>query len=177
MSKSDWLIRVFVWLALLGYMPGAAYALTRPSGGRWDKIIRWIWTASGFCLLLHIAFALHFVHHWNQASVYVETARQTAAVFNINWGGGMYINYLLLALWMLELVWWWRWPDSYRRRPRWLTMMWQGFLLFIFFNATVVFVSGTLRWLGLSATIVLLWLWWQFDAAKLLKLGKKQTSV
>ncbi len=161
MSKSDFLIRVCVWLALLGYLPGAAYALTHRNDGRWEKALRWIWTASGLCLLLHIAFALHFVHQWNQASVYAETARQTAEVFKVNWGGGMYVNYALLTLWIAEIVWWWAWPQSYRRRPRWLTLSWQAFLLFIFFNATVVFVNGTLRWLGVLGTMVLLWVWWR----------------
>ncbi len=159
MSKSDLLIRVFVWLALLGYLPGAAFAFAHRN--RWEKALRWVWTLSGLCLLLHIALALHFVHHWNQASVYVETARQTAEVFGVNWGGGMFVNYALLTLWMIDLVWWWAWPQSYCRRPRWLTVSWQAFLLFIFFNATVVFVNGTLRWLGVVGTVVLLWMWWR----------------
>jgi hypothetical protein len=73
----------------------------------------------------------------------------------------MYVNYALLSLWLIDLVWWWAWPESYQRRPRWLRLLWHGFLLFIFFNATVVFVSGTLRWLGLLGTVFLLWCWWR----------------
>ena len=159
MNKSDLLIRICIWLALVGYALGAAYALAR-GGRRWERTAKLIWTTSGLLLFLHVGFALHFVHHWNQASVYVETARQTVEVFSVNWGGGMYVNYALLSLWLLDILWWWIAPDAYRRRPRWLTLVWQGFLLFIFFNATVVFVSGFLRWLGLFGTVALLGLWW-----------------
>jgi hypothetical protein len=36
---------------------------------------------------------------------------------------------------------------------------WQGFLLFIIFNATVVFKTGPLRWIGLGLCLWLGFLW------------------
>ena len=46
--------------------------------------------------------------------------------------------------------WWWlRGLDSYRRRPRLIILLWHGFLIFIIFNATVVFKDGIQRWVGL----------------------------
>jgi hypothetical protein len=50
---------------------------------------------------------------------------------------------------------------AYRLRPSWLTALWHGFLLFIFFNATVVFKTGLLRWLGLALCASLALFWWR----------------
>ncbi|MDX2030663.1 MAG: hypothetical protein SF339_08335 [Blastocatellia bacterium] len=155
MNRGDLLIRITIWIALLGYLAGAAYAIAR-GGARWERAARTVWTASCVLLFAHVGFALHFAHGWSQTSVYAETARQTAEVFGANWGGGMFINYGLMLVWLAEVVWWWAAPASYRRRPRWLVVAWQGFLLFIFFNATVVFVAGPLRWLGLGGCAGLL---------------------
>ena len=34
----------------------------------------------------------------------VETARQTAEVFGINWGGGLFINYTVAILWIGDVA-------------------------------------------------------------------------
>ena len=36
----------------------------------------------------------------------LETARQTAAVYGVAWGGGVYVNYLFVGVWLAELLWW-----------------------------------------------------------------------
>jgi hypothetical protein len=74
--------------------------------------------------------------------------------------GGLYINYALLIGWVIDVLWWWRGLEAYRRRPWPLVAAWHGFLLFIFFNATVVFVAGPMRWLGLSVCLGLCLVWW-----------------
>ncbi len=60
----------------------------------------------------------------------------------------------------LDVLWWWGDPDSYGRRPGLLTAIWHAFLIFIIFNATVVFKTGLLRWLGvgLCLAVGLVWL-------------------
>lgn len=167
MNRGDLLIRITIWIALAGYFAGAAYAIAR-GGPRWERAARAAWTASCLLLFAHVGLAFHFAHGWSQASAYAETARQTAEVFGMNWGGGLFINYALMLAWLAEVVWWWASPESYRRRPRPLVAAWQGFLLFIFFNATVVFVAGPLRWLGIVCCTGLLLLWvWPRAAAKL----------
>ena len=158
MSRNDWLIRLAVWTALAGYAAGAAWQLSRRAP-RWERWARAAWTLGCAALAAHIAAALGFVHHWSQASVYAETARQTAAVYGTYWGGGMYVNYALLAGWAADATWWWARPASFHRRSRVWTAVWQGFLLFIIFNATVVFVAGPLRWIGLGLCAGLLFLW------------------
>src|SRR5262245_23359862 len=135
MSKGELLLRITIWIALAGYALGAAHLITQRRR-RWEFLARVAWTASCLCLLGHVALAFHFFHGWSQSSVYAETARQTADVFGINWGGGLFINYALILAWIIDVIWWWGWPDAYRSRPRLLTAIWHCFLIFIFFNAT-----------------------------------------
>src|SRR5262249_42580582 len=91
---------------------------------------------------------------------YVDTARQTAAVFKINWGGGLFINYALVLVWIADVAWWWvSGVNSYRRRPWLLMLIWHGVLIFIIFNATVVFKDGLTRWVGLVVCLSLLLSW------------------
>jgi hypothetical protein len=48
-----------------------------------------------------------------------------------------------------------RCPQTYLARPRSIEWSIQGFLAFIAFNATVVFGSGAVRWLGLAACVMI----------------------
>ncbi len=119
------------------------------------------WTIGVIGLLAHAGAAYHFYHGWSHAAAYRETARQTAEVTGLDWGGGLFINYALIAGWMTDVAFWrLRGLDAYRNRPRWLMAAWQGFLFFIIFNATVVFKTGPPRWagLGLCLWLILLWL-------------------
>src|SRR5262249_21730004 len=111
-------------------------------------------------LLTHVAFAFHYYHGWSHTAAYRETARQTAEVVGLDWGGGLFINYILIAAWIVDVIWWWIGPGSWRSRPKYLTAGWHGFLIFIIFNATVIFKTGLLRWIGFSLclTLVILWL-------------------
>ncbi len=159
MNMGELLTRITIWAALAGYALGATYLL--PSRGR-----RWAWTVGCLCLVVHVIFAFNYYHDWSQASAYADTARQTAEVAGISWGGGLYINYVLIVAWIMDVVWWWVWPDGYRNRPRLLNIIWQGFLIFIIFNATVVFKTGALRWIGLSLCTGILIHWWLRETQK-----------
>ena len=79
----------------------------------------------------------------------------------LDWGGGLWINYTLMLLWAGDVLWWWLTPASFAARPALVNHLWPGFLLFIAFNATVVFKTGALRWFGVAVTITLIWLWWR----------------
>jgi hypothetical protein len=81
-------------------------------------------------------------------------------VYGLGWGGGLYVNYALLAAWVADVVWWWgRGLDAYRRRPWPLAAAWHAFLVFIVFNATVVFEGGPVRWAGLGVCLGLCFAW------------------
>jgi hypothetical protein len=90
-----------------------------------------------------------------------HTARPSVnEVFGLNSGIGIYFNYALLVLWIMDVCWWWaKGLEAYRRRPWALVAAWHTFLIFMFFNATVVFGSGFVRWLGLCVCLALLVVW------------------
>lgn len=154
------LTKLTIWIAVAGYFAGAAaYALSR-GRRKWDSFARLAWTAACAALLGHVACAFHFHHGWSHAAAYRDTARQTAEVFRLEWGGGLYVNYALAALWVADVCWWWgRGLRAYRRRPWPLVVAWHAFLLFIVFNGTVVSAGGFVRWAGLGLCLGLVFVW------------------
>ena len=161
MSKGEFFTRFTIWVTLAGYFIGAVvFGLSRQRRN-WARAARLVWTIACISLLAHVACAFHFYHGWSHMAAYQQTARQTAEVVGLNWGGGVYINYALAVGWVIDCIWWWLDSDGYRRRPRLLAAIWQAFLIFIIFNATVVFETGPLRWLGLTmcAALGILWLY------------------
>lgn len=111
---------------------------------------RQAWTAGLLVYLSHVAAAFHFHHGWSHAAAYRQTARQTADLFGVESGSGLYLNYAFTALWTMDVIWMW-WSDtSYRRRHRAITFSIHGFMAFLFFNASIVFVSGWPRWFGVA---------------------------
>jgi hypothetical protein len=159
MSKGEFFTRLTIWMALCGYALGAGINLLARQNDRWQLRARWAWTIACLALLVHVVCAFHFYHNWSHASAYLETARQTAEVTGSDWGGGLFINYAFIAAWVIDTGWQWRGLESYRRRPLLLTVIWQGLLIFMVFNATVVFKTGLLRWLGwaLCSGLALTW--------------------
>ena len=114
-----------------------------------------IWTAAFVFMVIHVGLAFHLVHHWSHRDAFDSTARQTAEVFGVHWGGGIFANYALLLVWAVEVFNWWR--------GRWSGFA-QAFLAFMWFNGTVVFGHGFIRWLGAAAFLLLtvvLWLNWK----------------
>lgn len=160
MNSAEFLTRSTIWIAIAGYAIGCAvFALAR-RGPRADAWTRLAWTIGCAALLAHFVSAFHFYHAWSHESAYLDTARQTAEVFAINWGGGLFINYAVAMLWTTDVgVWWFAGVSSYRKRPWLLTIAWHGFLIFIIFNATVVFKDGLTRWIGLLVCLSLCLSW------------------
>ncbi len=161
MSSGELLTKFTIWITIMGYAAGAAtFALARKRY-KWESAARLAWTAACIGLLAHVMCAFHFYHGWSHIAAYRDTARQTDEVFGLHWGGGIYVNYALLICWVLDVSWWWlRGLDAYRRRPWPLVAAWHGFLIFIIFNAAVVFKTGLMRWVGLSVCLGLCLVWW-----------------
>lgn len=110
---------------------------------RRDQVARVVWTAGCAIFLVHVAFAFQFYHHWSHAEAYAATARQSGV------GWGLYFNYAFAILWVADVVWW------SRPRASWISTAIHVFLAFMFFNATVVFGKGWVRWAGVVATVAL----------------------
>ena len=124
--------------------------------GRRDSLTRALWTTGIIALIAHFICAYQFFHSWSHDSAYLDTARQTEEVVGLNWGGGLFINYAFLTAWIVDVGWWWlKGLPSYRARPWSILALWHGFMVFILFNAMVVFKDGTVRWIGLCISIVL----------------------
>lgn len=120
---------------------------------------RTLWSAGCAMYLIHVGCAFHFVHHWSHGEAYAATARKTHALTGLDWGGGLYVNYLFTLVWIADTAWWWLDRSGYEARPRTIEWPVQVFLAFIAFNATVVFAEGPTRWIGLAGTVILLAIW------------------
>jgi hypothetical protein len=128
---------------------------------------RLAWTGGWLFFLVHVACAFEFYHDWSHAGAYRSTARETAEVVGLNWGGGLYANYAFALVWLADVCWWWLRRESYVARPRAAEWIVHGFLGFIALNATVVFGAGMIRWFGLASCGLL-------AAARWVKLGKNR---
>ena len=160
MSSGEFLTRSTIWLSIAAYTIGCVIFATARRRARFDRWTRLAWTTGCAALVAHFICAFNFYHAWSHVAAYTDTARQTAEVFAINWGGGLYINYIVAILWTGDIAWWWfAGLSSYRQRPWLLTMAWHSFFIFIIFNATVVFKDGLARWIGLLVCLTLCLSW------------------
>jgi hypothetical protein len=137
-----------VRVALLLYVAALALRLAAPQRRR---AARALWTIGCALFLAHVGAAFHFFHGWSHGDAYRETARQTGEMVRVEWGGGIYLNYLFTAVWAADVVSWWRGLEAYDRRPRWVGLIVHTFMGFMAFNATVVFETGPVRWIALGA--------------------------
>lgn len=161
LTGGELLTRALAWVAFAGYAAGGGALLLSRGRRAWDARARAAWTLGCAALIVHAGLAFHFQHGWSHAEAYADTARQTGEATGFASGAGLYLNYALLALWAADVAWWWRGGvGSYRRRSRAPVAAWQGFLLFMFFNAAVVFAGGAARWAGLGVFALLLGVVW-----------------
>lgn len=163
MKVGDLLIRGTIWLSLLAWVVGE----WRRCAGRGTKAAgRREWTAGALAALGHAAAAFHFRHGWSHTAAAAETARQTVAVTGLDWGGGLYVNYLFLAVWTGDAAWWWLNPETFGRRPKALDRAVHTFLLFMFVNGAVVFARGPIRVVGTAAVLAVIAAWYRGRGAE-----------
>jgi hypothetical protein len=147
------LLYLMVWLSLIAFAAGE-FAKSRHYAGAWTI------SATGAILLAaHIAVAMAVWHGWSHASALDATARQTNEVFGFNWGGGVYVNYLVAVVWMAELFVWRQWPEGYASRPGWIKWSLRGFYFVIIVSAAVIFATAWRRVLGAAILAVLVASW------------------
>lgn len=176
MEISDWLTRGTIWLALTLYMVSES-TTALAAGSRPRIAASWLNRLGCAAFLAHVACAFHFFHDWSHSLAYRDTARQTAALFGWNWGGGLYINYAFGFLWMSEVAWAWAVPINFHQRPRWITWAVRGFFLFMIFNGAVVFAHGGTRWFGLALCTVLVGAWYRTEHLKASLAGRGQSLI
>lgn len=154
-ARGDRVIALTAQFAVVGYL--LTLLLTaRRSGERSSRMEAMIWTLGFAGLAAHVVAAFHYLHHWDHAAALKHTAQRTAEVTGWNWSGGLYINYLFLAFWLVDVVRIWlealqlRAPASkaWRRSVH-------GVFAFMMFNATVVF--GPVHWVVAAVVFAVLY--------------------
>lgn len=154
MNYGEWLTRITAALAFAAWF--TALSLKPRPGVRVSvRGVAGIWLAGSLITLAHTALAFHFHHGWSHAAAVVDTARQTRALTGLNWGGGVWLNYLFALVWLGDAGWRIAGAESHARRPRWWAIATHAFLAFIWFNATIVFGSWPMRSVGIAAFVVL----------------------
>lgn len=146
------LIRLTAWTAFALYLLGEATQRSHP------KMAFRLSAAGLASLIVHILIAFHWRYNWSHTAALQDTAAQTAALTGFQSGSGLYLNYLFAFVWMTALI-------RSRNRPtqaRPGTFDWaiRGFFLFMFSNATFIFVANPAKWLGLAGCLVLLVAWY-----------------
>lgn len=122
---------------------------------RWQRVGRRLWTVGCGVYLAHVAAAFHYFHDRSHAAAWRSTSRQTAELFGIDWGGGLYVNYLFTAVWIGDALAWWLLGLSYPQRWRRVSWAVQGFFAVIVFNATVVFGPAFWKWVAAAGIVAL----------------------
>ncbi len=148
MQTGEALTRATAVAAFLCYV--VALTLRLGKRLRWSRVL---WSMGCVALVIHVGCAFEFVHHWSHQAAYAATAQQTAAVTGFNSGSGLWLNYLLVAVWLADVGYWWRAGQTHEFRSRRMEWAVQGLLGFMWFNATVVFGHGPARWLGVVAVV------------------------
>jgi len=148
---------VIAWtarLAVAAYLARVAMDVAGRTDPAGQRLARWCWTTGLVMLLLHIAAAFQFQHHWSQTAAWEHVRAQTKALTGWDSGVGLFINYGFTLLWMVDCILWWRslaW--SQQKLSYWYV---QAVFAFLIFNATAVFgprgwiAVGLMAGLGLS---------------------------
>ena len=120
---------------------------------------RRLWTIGLVLALAHAVVAFEVAYQWSHEAASIDTARQTAAVTGIVWRGGIFVNYLFLALWLADALWWWIAPVSYIRRSVRMERARLALFVFMFVNGAIVFAGPTARAVGVPsvAAVYLTW--------------------
>lgn len=113
------------------------------------------WTFGCALYLAHVVAAFQYAYHWSHTIAVQETARQTEALFGLNWGGGIWFNYVFTIIWTTDALWWLVAPKSRAARPDWLNTTIHSYLAWMFVNGTIVFPQGPTRWIAAAAAVAL----------------------
>jgi hypothetical protein len=143
---------LWYWAAMVTVLGG--FGLKSQDQSR-ERISRWLWSWGAIVYWLHVVVAFHYYHHWSHEKAFTHVEKASS------FGPGIYVSYFFTVLWAVDALWWWLAASSYRSRPRWLSQAIHGFMLFIVFNATLIFERGLIQWIGAAIFLSLGWLWWK----------------
>ena len=149
MSGDAWV----VWTVRLSLALLTAGFVGRRRG--FDRLARGCWAAGAGAMWAHVAAAFAVEHDWSHAAAVRETARQTRSLTGVDWGGGVWINYLFALTWTADALWWLLRPAGHAARPRAVDVGVGTFLGFIAVNGAIVFEDGPTRWIGAACVLLI----------------------
>ena len=79
-------------------------------------------------------------------------------------GAGIWFNYALLVVWIIDAAWLWFGDQSYFRRSKALSYAIHGFIFFMVINGAIVFAPDYVRWPSIAACGLLVWAWFTSPA-------------
>ena len=151
MEPSEFITRATIWITRLCYFAATAVRLRiHPVN---PAIARWLWTVGCIACVIHIFCAFQFHHSWSHQAALNDTARQTAEVTGWDSGVGIWFNYLFVWAWIIDVVRLWGRVKLELAVFHLALAVWQAFFFFMVFNATVVFETGPVRWLGAAGCL------------------------
>jgi hypothetical protein len=158
-----------IWVALTLFAASETAKRSARAGRLRPSVALTLALSGAVLCALHMAVAIVLHHGGSHAAAVLATALQTQSVYGLNWGGGVYVNYLFLGVWIADAwSWWHRFPRAYPPR---VAFVLRGFYLVILANAAVVFASPSRRLVGLALIGWLLWAWRPADT-----LGSRATD-
>lgn len=137
-----------LWAGAAGLMIPATAAEWRAGATRF-RVARWSWALGAAMFVVHFLVAFHFAHRWRHENAF-QHVTDTAG-----FGPGIFVSYLFTLLWAADAIWWLIAPARYAIRPPSVGWAVHGFMAFITFNGTVVYVSGWIRWMAAGVFVVL----------------------
>ena len=154
-------IAITIYIGLIAY----ALAVVNWVSGRRGDGYRNLWTVGCLFLWAHTICAFHFHHHWSHADAVQLTAEQTQQVMGFAYGNGIWFSYLLLMVWLFDVVQLWRQKSASATRWYYLSYAVHAYAFFILFNGTVVFEEGVVRWGGVIGTLWIVRMAWRYRKA------------
>jgi vacuolar-type H+-ATPase subunit I/STV1 len=134
-----WLIRLTIWIAVIGWLARVFAELSPRFQKRWWRWIRGGWLLASVACFSHGLAAMAFGHCWSLANALRFTGMETRRVFGVELPESLYVNFVFVAFWLVDGVRTMRidTPESMGKLRQfvWFVMM---------FNATVVF--GPVYW-------------------------------
>ena len=144
-----------IWIAVVLFVAGEA----GKRRAAYRRVAWALWTSGAIACAVHMALAMAVQHHWSHERAVDATAVQVEQVFGVRFGLGFYLNYVFLAVWIGETVWWRAAPDSYFNRSAAMTVTTRLFFTLILVNGAVIFVQPSRRLAGALLVGILLWSW------------------
>ncbi|MCC7185205.1 MAG: hypothetical protein IT185_03110 [Acidobacteria bacterium] len=149
-----------IWLALIALLFSE---LGRRRNRQTGVTTHWAIVASAVGIVLtgaHILLALGVVYDWDHARAARITAERAAEVYGVAWPLSLYVNYLFLAWWLIDTLWWWRATSSFLMRAPLIDWAWRLTAFTMVINGAVIFASPAGRIAGVPLTAALVFVWW-----------------